>query len=151
MVIYLSSHYPWRQFSIWELWNGAVSLLERMGRGVWEGFSRGVNERQWKAQWSSDANCFYSHSSPLPVSDFSTSNDLPLLLSPPSLLSLSSSAPSIPFFPLFHVFFFLSHFPSCLYTNLLPSTSPCGSSSYIPSPSIHLNLRGVPVASICMW
>lgn len=30
---------------------------------------------------------------------------------PPSLLSLSSSAPSIPFFPLFHVFFFLSHFP----------------------------------------
>lgn len=33
-----------------------------------------------KAQWRSDANYFYSHSSSFPISEFGTSIDLPLLL-----------------------------------------------------------------------
>lgn len=42
-------------------------------------------------------------------------------LSPLSLSSLSSSATSIPFS---HLSCFFSHFPSCLYMSLLPSSSP---------------------------
>lgn len=88
----------------WVCWKG-------WGGGVWEGFSRGVNERQWKAQWSSDANCFYSHSSPLPVSDFSTSNDLPLLLSPPLPFIPLLICPIHSLFSSLSCFFFSLPFP----------------------------------------
>lgn len=119
----------------------ATFPFERCGlvwRVCWKGREgagqMGVNERHWKAQWSCDANCFYSHSSSLPVSDFSTSNDLPLLLSLSSLLSLSPSPPSILLLPLFHVIFFnfISHSSR---SPLHESTSPYSfarSLSYIP-------------------
>lgn len=120
--------------------------------GDWLGWCyRGVNERQWKAQRSTDANCFYSHSSSLPVSDFSTSDDLPLLLSLHPLLSLRHihflfSSLSSYFFPISSPIYPHS-FTQISFHRLLPIASPL---SYILTPSLHFNLGGVPVASICI-
>lgn len=112
------------------------------GMGGWEGFKgRGVNERHWKAQWSSDANCFYSHSSSHPASDFSTSNDLPLLFSLPSSFIPLLICPIHSPFPLFHVIFspisspiYPYSFTQISFHRLLPIASPL---SYIPS---HLSI-----------
>ena len=98
----------------------------RRDRRCWRVFM-GVNERHWKAQWSSDANCFYSHSSSLPVPDFNTTNDLilfhflPLPLFPFPHLLHQFIFPSLMFF-LFPYWIF--HFPTLPWTNRVPLTSP---------------------------
>lgn len=149
--ISLSSNYPWSPFSIWELWSSVVvSLLEGMGVAGVVGFFEG-------GKWKALENSVEQWCKLLLFSQLFTSS----LISAPAMTSLCPPPSFHPSPHLPHPFLFSSPSPffsipfSLTPLHILPSTFPYSFYSLIFSssthPSIYLNLRGAPVASICMW